>query len=128
MRAPRVSNLLREYFEHETARGNFLQDFQIDQRRLPISPKSESKWFTKQSPERLCRSYEFSNRGSARSFINELMDHEDRVNHHAEIKCKGPVVTIEVYTHGVDCVTELDKEYANEAELIYDDVCSYGYR
>ena len=128
MRAPRVSNLLREYFEHEVPPSYFPRDFQADTRILPVSPKSESKWFTKQSPERLCRSYEFSNRGSARSFINELMDHEDRVNHHAEIKCKGPVVTIEVYTHGVDCVTELYKEYANEAELIYDDVCSYGYR
>ena len=82
----------------------------------------------KQSPERLCRTYEFSDRGSARSFINELMEHEDRVNHHAEIRCKGPAVTVEVYTHGVDCVTELDKEYANEAELIYNDVCSYGNR
>jgi pterin-4a-carbinolamine dehydratase len=128
MRTPRVSNLLREYFEHETAQRSFLQDFQMDQRRLPISPKSESKWFTKQGPERLCRTYEFPSRGEARHFINEMMDYEDGKSHHAEIKCKGPVVTIEVYTHGVDCVTELDKEYANEAELIYNDVCAYGYR
>jgi hypothetical protein len=25
-------------------------------------------------------------------------------------------------------VTGVDKEYANEAEAIYNDVCSYGYR
>jgi len=128
MRTPRVSNLLREYFEHGAIPQYMPRDFSHDVRSLPISPRNESKWFVKQSPERLCRTYEFGDRGSARSFINELMDHEDHVNHHAEIKCRGPVVTIEVYTHGVDCVTELDKEYANEAELIYDDVCSYGYR
>ena len=128
MRTPRVSNLLRAYFEHEISPNYFPREFSTDTRYLPIAAKSESKWFTKQSPERLCRTYEFSNRNAARSFINELMDYEDRQNHHAEIKCKGPMVTIEVYTHGVDCVTELDKEYANETELIYDDVCSYGYR
>lgn len=128
MRTPRVSNLLREYFEHEVPPQYMPRDFSFDTRTLPVSLKRENKWFVKQSPERLCRTYEFDSRGSARAFMNEMMDHEDRINHHAEIKCKGPVVTIEVYTHGVDCVTELDKEYANEAELIYNDVCSYGYR
>lgn len=124
---PRVSNLLREYFEYENPSDRVARDFSIDVRVLPISPKSESRWFTKQSPERLCRTYEFPNRNAARGFINELMDYEDQKNHHAEIKCKGPVVSIEVFTHNLDCVTELDKEYANEAELIYNDVCSYGY-
>lgn len=128
MRTPRVSNLLREYFEQNSSPQYFAREYSFDTRALPITPRGESRWFTKQSPERLCRTYEFDGRGSARAFINELMDHEDRVSHHAEIKCKGPVVMIEVYTHGVDCVTELDKEYANEAEAIYDDVCSYGYR
>ena len=124
---PRVSNLLREYFEYENPSDRVARDFSIDIRVLPISPKSESRWFTKQSPERLCRTYEFPNRNAARDFINELMDYEDQKNHHAEIKCKGPVVSIEVFTHNLDRVTELDKEYANEAELIYNDVCSYGY-
>lgn len=128
MRAPRVSNLLREYFEHETAQPIMPRDFHVDTRVLPVAPRSESRWFTKQSPERLCRTYEFGSRGAARSFLNELMDYEDDRNHHASITCSGPRVTIEVFTHGVDCVTELDREYANEAELIYNDVCSYGYR
>jgi pterin-4a-carbinolamine dehydratase len=128
MRTHRVSNLLREYFEHEVPPQYFPRDFSLDTRALPIAPKSESRWYMKQSPERLCRVYEFNDRGSARSFINEVMDYEDRTSHHGELRCKGPVVTIEVFTHDVDCVTELDKEYANEAEQIYNDICSYGYR
>lgn len=128
MSTPRVSNLLREYFEHDVPPHYLPRDFGMDVRSLPVTPKREGKWYAKQSPERLCRTYEFSDRRSARDFVNELMDYEDRVNHHGEIKCKGPAVTIEVYTHGVDCVTEIDKEYANEAELIYNDICSYGYR
>jgi pterin-4a-carbinolamine dehydratase len=128
MRTPRVSNLLREYFEHEVPPQYFPREFSFDTRVLPVTPKSESRWYLKQTPERLCRNYEFSDRGSARNFLNELMDYEDKLGHHGEVRCKGPAVTIEVYTHGVDCVTELDKEYANEAEQIYNDVCSYGYR
>jgi pterin-4a-carbinolamine dehydratase len=128
MKTPRVSNLLREYFEHDVPPQYFPRDFSFDTRALPVAPRAESKWFTKQSPERLCRTYEFGDRKSARNFVNDLMDYEDGSSHHAEVKCKGPVVTIEVFTPGVECVTELDKEYANEAELIYNDVCSYGYR
>jgi pterin-4a-carbinolamine dehydratase len=128
MRTPRVSNLLREYFDHEVSPQYFPRDFSFDTRALPIAPLSENKWYVKQSPERLCRTYEFKDRSSVRSFMSELMDYEDRKNHHGEIKCKGPVVMIEVYTHDVDRVTELDKEYANEAEQIYNEICSYGYR
>jgi len=128
MRTPRVSNLLREYFEHEVPPQYFPREFSFDTRALPVVPKSENKWHVKQSPERLCRTYTFGDRRSARSFIEELMNYEDQRDHHAEIKCKGPVVTVEVFTHGVECVTEIDKEYANEAEGIYNDVCSYGYR
>jgi len=128
MRTPRVSNLLREYFEHEMRPQQFSRDFSLDTRLLPIAPQKDNKWFMKQDPERLCRDYEFNDRRSARSFINELMDHEDKIVHHAEIKCKANLVMIEVFTHGTNCVTEIDKEYANEAELIYADVCSYGYR
>lgn len=124
----RVSSLLREYFEHEGNVGHVPRDFTFDSRGLPISPKSESRWFTKQSPERLCRTYEFAGRGAARDFINELMDYEDQRNHHAEIRCKGSNVSVEVFTHDLNCITELDKEYANEAELIYNDVCAYSYR
>jgi len=128
MRTLRVSNLLREYFEHEVQPQYFPREFSMDTRSLPIAARSENKWFVKQGPERLCRTYEFSSRSLARQFLNEIMDYEDGKNHHAEIRCKGPTVTLEVYTHGMDCVTELDKEYANESELIYNDVCSYGYR
>ena len=127
MRTTKVSNLLREYFEHELPHQVMPRDFRMDTRSLPVVPRSESRWFTKQSPERLCRTYEFSNRRSAREFISELMDYEDQNNHHGEIKCKGSAVTIEVYTHDLNAVTEVDKEYANEAELIYNDICASGY-
>jgi pterin-4a-carbinolamine dehydratase len=122
----KVSNLLREYFETQPA-PHVPRDFSIDTRSLPVSAVRKSGWFVKQTPERLCRTYEFGDRGSCKDFINEILDYEDRCNHHAELKCKGLNVVIEVYTHGVDCVTELDKEYSQEADAIYEEIKSYGY-
>ena len=127
MQTKSVSSLLREYFELEMA-PNHPREFSIDTRSLPVVANTKSKWFTKESPERLCRTFVFKSRGEARAFVNELLDHEDGCKHHAEIKIQGSNVSIEVYTHDLDCVTSIDKEYANEAEAIYNDVCSYGYR
>lgn len=126
MRGGSVSSLLREYFDLEMAPRPF--DFSVDTRSLPVMARAGSKWFTKESPERLCRTFEFKSRSEARAFINELLDHEDSCMHHGEIKVQGSNVTVEVFTHDLNSVTALDKEYANEAEAIYNDVCSYGYR
>ena len=123
----KVSNLLKEYFETSSV-PRVRQDFLIDTRSLPVSPVQKSSWFLKQSPERLCRTYEFGNRSSCKNFINEILDYEDRCEHHAEIRCKGSNIVIEVFTHGVDCVTELDKDYAREADAIYDEMKYYDYR
>jgi pterin-4a-carbinolamine dehydratase len=122
----KVSSLLREYFEHQPVVGA-MRDFSIDTRSLPVSPATTSKWVVKERPERLCRTFEFSNRESCRHFINELMDYEDRSKHHAEIKCRGNIMTIEIYTQDIDTVTELDKDYAKEVDAIYDEMRAYGY-
>lgn len=122
-----VSSLLKEYFEAGSVRHHPL-DFSIDTRTLPVVASSKSKWFMKESPECLCRNFEFKSRGEAREFIDELLNHEDQCGHHAEIKVSGFNVSVEVFTHNINSVTNLDKEYANEAERIYNDVCAYGYR
>lgn len=120
-----VSSLLREYFDHQPQVG-IIRDFSIDTRNLPVSPAATSKWVVKDRPERLCRTFEFSNRESCRHFMNELMDYEDRSKHHAVIKCHGTILTLEINTKDIDCVTELDKDYAKEADAIYDEMRAYG--
>lgn len=126
MRTTSVSSLLREYFELETSPRSF--DFSVDTRSLPVAASPKSKWFKLESPERLCRTFEFKSRGEARAFVSELLDHEDSCNHHGDIRIQGTKVTVEVFTHDLERVTSIDKEYANEAEAIYNDVCSYGFR
>ena len=36
-------------------------------------------------------------------------------------------IDIEVYTKSIDCVTELDLEYTQTVNQIYEDVSHYGY-
>ena len=122
-----VSSLLKEYFDAGTARHHPL-DFSIDTRSLPVIANSKSKWYKKENPECLCRNFEFKSRGETRAFIDEILNHEDQCGHHGEIQVSGLNVSVEIFTHNLNSVTNLDKEYANDAERIYNDVCAYGYR
>ena len=122
MMPPRVSNLLREYFENEITQQRFPQEFSFDTRSLPVVPRSTSKWHVERSPERLCRTYEFSDRATMRSVLEQLMDYEDRCSHHGSVQVSGSTIHIEVRTHDLDRVTEIDKEYANECDMIHEDM------
>ncbi len=122
MKSQRVSSLLREYFENEIQPQQFHREFSLDTRSLPVVPRSSSKWKFEKGPERLCRTYEFSDRATMRSFLDQLMDYEDRCNHHGDIQIAGSTIHIEVRTHDLDRVTELDKEYANECDMINEDM------
>lgn len=122
MMPPRVSNLLREYFENEITQQRFPQEFSFDTRSLPVVPRTTSKWYVERNPERLCRTYEFADRNTMRSFLDQLMDYEDRCRHHGDIQISGSTIRIEVRTHDLDRVTEVDKEYANECDMIHEDM------
>lgn len=122
MRSQRVSSLLREYFESEVRPQPFVREFSLDTRSLPVVPRSTSKWQFEKGPERLCRTYEFSDRATMRSFLDQLMDYEDRCNHHGSVQVTGSTIHIEIRTHDLDRVTELDKEYANECDMIHEDM------
>ena len=54
-------------------------------------------------------------------FVQDLLAFQEEFNHHAKITVDHPKVIIEVYTHDVDDVTELDKEYAASADEIRKD-------
>jgi pterin-4a-carbinolamine dehydratase len=57
-----------------------------------------------------------------RSFLDQLLDYEERCNHHGDIRVAGSTIHIGVRTHDLDAVTELDKEYANECDMIHEDM------
>jgi pterin-4a-carbinolamine dehydratase len=99
---------------------------------VPISV-NRSTWGTLQQPERLAKKYSFDDPEARNWFIKELIEDEIQSGHHGSIGINGMEVIVEVWTHDVDAVTELDLEYASRCDDIFDDVAllggvGYGYR
>jgi len=92
---------------------------------IEVRPRLAFEWETLESPRRLAKTYEFDNRMKLKEFIRELMDYEDQVNHHASITVDYGKVSIEIFTHSINSVTELDYEYAKMADMIFRDVEFY---
>ena len=61
-------------------------------------------------------------------FINEVLEYQNEVNHDGKIIIEGDKVTISVYTHRTNLVTEIDMEYAKSVDEIHDDVMHFSER
>jgi len=94
---------------------------------VPVVPHI-NVWEIVTDPNRLMRSFEFNDDSALKYFVCELLDYQDDIGHHGKITIQHGKVIIEVYTHDVDDVTELDKEYASMADSIFDDVSHTAYR
>lgn len=94
-------------------------------RALPIKPKT-STWSLLKEPRRLSKTYEFKSFQKYSSFIREILDHEEESGHNGKVTFEYPEVTVEVFTHSLNDVTELDKKYAKVCDQAYEDVMSYS--
>ena len=93
----------------------------IRESSLPLKPVA-NVWEVVDDPERLIRKFTFKSLDQRTLFIEHLAEIEQKTQHFAKIIIEGYDVTIEVWTHDVNRVTELDKEYASSCDDIYDDV------
>ena len=118
-----LKHLMTEYFDQED---------RWDQRRsrpiprllsedVPVIPRESFDWEIKSNPNRLIKKFKFNDAMALRNFISDILEYEDENKHNAKILISGDSVTIEVYTHYLDDVTEVDKEYATTADEIYKD-------
>tara|TARA_B100000676_G_C17998201_1_gene799210 strand:+ start:1115 stop:1513 length:399 start_codon:yes stop_codon:yes gene_type:complete len=92
---------------------------------MPIVAAKSSEWRRVTDPNRLMREYEFAEPATYHNFILEMVHYEHEKGHFAKITADYPKVIIEVYTHEVNDITELDLEYAKEADQIRADVAYY---
>ena len=116
----KVSIIMENYFD----RG---YDLKIVKESVPLCPAQET-WDIVSSPERLSRRFEFSERSRLIDFVREVMTHEDEINHHSMIRIEHLVVDIEVYTHDLNRVTNIDREFARMVDFIYKDTKDYVYQ
>jgi len=97
--------------------------------KLPIEPLSSGaaiipvdKWETIESPKRLRKSYKFISNEMRNSFVISLFDYETKIGHNATIVVSEYKVILEIYTKDIDQITELDKEYATYADILFKDI------
>ena len=133
----KISTLMREYIEYgderaEAVRNRLLpESFGSLSSDLPVVPATND-WSLAYKPERLHRTFTFQSLQQRSLFLEELMAAEEAHNHFAKITIEGLDVTVEVWTHDLGMVTELDKEYAQNCDVLYNDVSlirfdDYGY-
>jgi len=122
-----LQELLKEYLDSEKEEEiPFLQEgiyFSV-----PIVPQQKNHWEVIPSPNRLSRSYDFESSEILKIFLNEALDYQESVQHHGKFIVEHQKVTIEIYTHDLDDVTEVDLEWAKMMDNIYKDVQFYVSR
>jgi pterin-4a-carbinolamine dehydratase len=88
---------------------------------IPVEAHQTS-WRIVESPNRLMKTFEFDDYVGFKVFLDELLTYQEEVGHHGKLTIQnGNEVIVEVYTHDVDDVTEIDQEYALMADAIYED-------
>ena len=97
----------------------------LQEQCIPISPH-RSTWLVHESPERFYREFKFDNKKQVLDFIAEVLTYEKSCNHSGVQKIDDLTVSVEVYTHDVNKITELDQEYAEQVGYIYKDVLNFG--
>lgn len=102
-------------------RSVFPSDLLVEREELPLSV-DVATWQVIEGPERLVRIFEFEVVDTRNMFITELLEMEKDSGHHADILIQGLTVRIEVYTHDLMRVTELDKEYSEYCDDVFQDI------
>jgi pterin-4a-carbinolamine dehydratase len=95
--------------------------------KLPVEPKQQEvpviaveRW--REVDGKLLKTYHFRREGDRDTFLLGLLDYEKQVKHNALIVIQGDKVAVRLMTHDTDRISELDKEYAQYADIIYKDV------
>ena len=99
----------------------------LGRNNLPVCPLQVNTWNVVSDPNRLMREFEFNSYEELSSFLSEVLPYQEEVPHHGKITVDHRKVIIEVYTHDVNDVTELDKEYAQVVDNILQDVSYFMF-
>ncbi len=116
-----VSRLMKEYFSVEEAEE--IPIFRTSQ-SMPVIPFKET-WEVAKSPNRLMKDFKFENFFQLQNFLNEILQYQEQINHHAKLTIDHLEIRVEIYTRDIDEITEIDIEYSKNADLIYDDIQYY---
>jgi len=122
----KLDKLMREYLGESVPQRNPLKDIMppdlvCETTSLPVQA-TEVSWVVEEGPERLVRTFHFPDLSTRNWFVSEIMEKEKETDHYGKILVEGNDVKIEVQTHDLNRVTELDQEYAEYCDDVFGDV------
>ena len=88
---------------------------------LPIQSPEKLDWNRRENPNRLTKMFNFSAEDKFNAFVMELLELQSETGHHGRITLQYPQVKIEVWTHTLDDITEIDVEWAQKVNDIWGD-------
>jgi pterin-4a-carbinolamine dehydratase len=125
-----ISYILEDYFDEveSTSCAGILNEsvFSFSTCTIPVQPIEPSSWEIVSDPNRFMKKYEFESFATLKSFVDEILDYQESIQHHAKLTVEHRTIIIEVYTHDVNDITELDQEYTKSADEIYLDILDYA--
>jgi len=89
---------------------------------LPILPKKKRDWEVKQDPIRWHKIFKIKSNDKFNEFIFNVLEFQNETNHHAKMIVMYPKIQIEVWTHGLMDITEIDNEWIETCDDIYKEV------
>lgn len=120
------ARLTKENFDFTSGMSKlFSSDFQgiRDIPELPIEAKT-TEWeeFSDFEKTSLRRTFSFERHKHLRFFVNEILKTSEEMQHHPSLFVASETVQVELYTHDINEVSELDLKLAKFIDEIYDDV------
>lgn len=86
---------------------------------LPIKPRDNSKWKVLNDPNRYRREFELKGFRRFSNFVQDVLELQDETKHHGKILLVYPKVIIEVNTHVLNDVTDVDRDWCRKVDQIY---------
>ena len=120
-----VSRLMESYFkERQSCLPSHKNVAKLLSENVPIEVPSEKSWELISEPEALQRLYTFKDSNSLVYFLEDVIQLQEEMSHHAKILIDGNKVLIQVSTRVINRVTDLDVEWSQKVDEIYKDVRS----
>ena len=121
-----LAEIMKPYFSESTStRITLMEQINLPASELPVRINNTISWEIAQDPKRFIKTFEFENFPCMKEFIDEVFQYQEETGHHGKIVIEQSNVQIEVHTHTVGDITELDQEYIQAVDYIHDDVSHY---
>ena len=86
---------------------------------MPIAKPKDNGWKLKENPRRWTRIFKINDMTKFNSFIIDLLEHQADTQHHARITFQFPKIKVDIWTHDLNDVTEIDKEWCDTVNDIW---------